>query len=291
MSDSYEIDGVKVTPAAGGYYDLEHKSLSEPERVRGKEKADARAAEIAKADTTPDGSMPAQGGLVQGAGGDIILPGDTRSAAERAQERDAAGRGDENLDPTQKPDEKAKSSAQAQSEKQRETDEVLQQRLDAERTATAGQPTGDDKDQQIAALKAQVESFDSRFDQLLKALQPVVRTVETVAEPDAPAVPLTIAREYSGKMEADTKKALKAAGMGVSTIVLEENENIPPTGLFIGHNGRSYMIKPGEEVDVPDFLLAVLDDAVMSAPITDSKSQKVLGYRARSKYPYRRINT
>ena len=85
------------------------------------------------------------------------------------------------------------------------------------------------------------------------------------------------------------RKAAKAIGVEYITIILEENSDIPPTGQFIAHNGRSYMISPGEPVDVPDFLLGILDNAVMSAPVVDTKSQKVLGYRDRMKYPYRRV--
>lgn len=291
MSESYEIQGVKITPAAGGYYDLTHSSLDEPERVRGKEKADQRAVEIAKAAETPDGSIPPQGMLQSGQGGDVILPGDTRSPAERAQETAAANRGDENLDPTQKPADDGKSNAQIKAEKARETSEVMLGTLDNTKRDTGPEPTGDEKDQKIAALEAQVNGFNDRFDQLLKALQPAVRTVETIAaENEQPGmIPPTLSTSFTGPMSDENKKALKKAGLDYTTIVLEEGESIPPTGLFISHNGRAYVIKPGEEVDVPDFLLGVLDDAVMSAPIADSKTQKVLGYRNRSKYPYRKV--
>jgi hypothetical protein len=123
---------------------------------------------------------------------------------------------------------------------------------------------------------------------MMEALKNVT-TVQATQAPPVDQVPHSIPRSFEGEMDAKTKKALKDAGISTSTIVLEENESIPPTGLFIGHNGRSYVIKPGEKVDVPDFLIGVLDDAVMSAPITDSSTQKVLGYRDRSKYPYRRV--
>lgn len=288
MSDSYEIQGVKITPAAGGYYDIEHVSLSEPERVRGKEKADARAAEIAKAAEAPEGSMPPQGELTTGVGGDVIQPGDTRSPAERVQERDASG-GDPNTDPLKQPEDDGKTNSQIKSEKAEETRQVLTGTPGVRQAASMGQPTGDEKDQEIAALKAQVGEMSANFSQLMKMLQPVVRTVEVVEGEDAGAVPLTISRSFTGAMDKDSKSALKKAGIGVTEIVLEENENIPPTGLFVGHNGRSYMIKPGEPVEVPDFIIGILDDAITSAPIVDSKSQKVLGYRNRSKYPYRKV--
>lgn len=278
MIETYEIDGVKITPSAGGYYDLEHKSLGEPERVRGKERADARAVEIAKAAAdSDDGSMEPQAPLMQGAGG-AILPGDHRTASERVQQLELAG-GNPALDPTVRADDKRELT---QADKDAETAAVNTQ------TVGAPQPpkpaaTDEDKDAVIAALGKRLEALE-------EAAKSGTVTTVTADEPDSSQVPLTIPREYSGQMDSKTKKALEKAGITVSTVVLEENENIPPTGLFVSHNGRAYMISPGEEVDVPDFLLGVLDDAVMSAPVVDSKSQKVLGYRNRSRYPYRRVS-
>lgn len=218
MSDTYTVDGVTVTPQAGGYYELSHASLAEPEKVRGKEKADERAKEIAAAAVVPEGSMEQQPPIDQ-----VIPPAPPEAPAA---------------------------------------------------------PSGD-----VAALTALVEKQAAMIAQLLEAAS------TTVVASEAPAADpyATMPREFSGQVDKRTRDAAAALGIEYVTIILEEGNDIPPTGLFLGHNGRSYMISPGEQVDVPDFLLGVLDDAVMSAPVVDSKTQKVLGYRDRMKYPYRRV--
>ena len=71
-------------------------------------------------------------------------------------------------------------------------------------------------------------------------------------------------------------------------IMLEENDNIPPTGQFFGVNGRGYILRPGEEADVPEAIVNILDDAIMSVPYTDGGGT-VLGYRDKLRFPYRVI--
>ncbi len=222
MSDSYEIDGVTLTPTGGGWYELSHPSLPEPIKEQGKEVADARAKVIA-ASLKPgddDASMPPQPDL------GAALPADTS-----------------------------------------------------------------EKDAEIEALKAQLAAKDETIGKLeATKVAGGTKTVRTDggAVPES-KVPAGVPRTYDGILDDKRKAELKRLGIETTRIVLEENETIPPTGLFLGHNGRGYNIVPGEEVDVPNFLLGVLNDAVMSAPVVDSKSQKVLGYRNRMKYPYRKV--
>lgn len=131
------------------------------------------------------------------------------------------------------------------------------------------------KDAQIAELRRQLEEATVR---------PTVATVHVTEGPVPDRVDATVPRAYTGVLSDEQKKAI---GRQFTRIVLEEQDDIPPTGLFVSHNFRPYMIGVGEPVDVPDFLVRVLNDARMSAPIVDSKTRKVLGYRERSKYPYR----
>ena len=69
-------------------------------------------------------------------------------------------------------------------------------------------------------------------------------------------------------------------------ILLEENENIPPGGQFFGVNGRGYLLRPGEEAEVPEEVIEVLNNAIMSTPVLDGQ-QSVIGYRDKLRFPYR----
>ncbi len=138
----------------------------------------------------------------------------------------------------------------------------------------------------MAQVLAQMAAMQARLDELAEA---GVRSVGVVGEAPSADPTAGTPQAYNGQMAKAVRELLESQGFKVAKIILEENENIPPTGLFIGHNGRSYMIQPGVPVDVPDFLIGILDNAVMSAPIVDPNTKKVLGYRDRLKYPYRRV--
>lgn len=86
-------------------------------------------------------------------------------------------------------------------------------------------------------------------------------------------------KEQTAREALDTQPRIK--------IILEENENIPPSGQYVGVNGVGYLITPGVEVSVPESVLEVLDNAVMSYPMQDPFTKQVIGYRDRLRFPYR----
>lgn len=228
MSDTYEYKGVKITPVPGGFYELSHASLTDPERVRGKEKAEQRADQIAAAAAPVDdeGHIEPQGNI---------------PPAPEAPEAPAETHPEVQLDP-----------------------------LAA-----------------MAAMAEQMQAMQARIEELSAA---GVRTVGVTDGDEAPAparVPMP--NRFAGEMSAEAKARLEERGVKIVKIILEENETIPPTGLFLGHNGRSYVIQPGVPVEVPQFLVDVLNDAVMSTPIVNGESKKVVGYRDRLKYAYRHV--
>lgn len=69
-------------------------------------------------------------------------------------------------------------------------------------------------------------------------------------------------------------------------IILEDNEQIGPTGQFFSADGKAYMLRPGEEASVPESILNILDTAITSVPVVDTSST-VIGYRDRLRFPYR----
>lgn len=85
-------------------------------------------------------------------------------------------------------------------------------------------------------------------------------------------------------------KAAAAPADDRVTIILEENPEIPPTGQFVGYNGRGYLIRPGEEVTVPRGVVEILEHAITSMPHTDPSTGQIVGHRDRMRYPFRVVN-
>jgi hypothetical protein len=69
-------------------------------------------------------------------------------------------------------------------------------------------------------------------------------------------------------------------------IILQDNEQIPPTGLFVGHNGRGFMIKANVAVEVPVELIEILNNAIYDAPLVDQQTKQIIGYTPRLRFPY-----
>lgn len=112
------------------------------------------------------------------------------------------------------------------------------------------------------------------------------------AAPVAPPAPVAKAKGKAAVPKAAAPEAVSGEIIPAAkrvTIIVEENDNIPPTGQFIGVNGRSFLIRPGENVDVPIEVLEALNDAVESTPKTDMQGN-VVSYRDRLRIPYRIVN-
>lgn len=126
-----------------------------------------------------------------------------------------------------------------------------------------------------------------------QAQEPAQEQEQAQAEPPAKrklSAAQTKALDRDENGEAGGSKPRKAKGMPDRTwIILEENDDIPPTGLFVSHNGKPYLIRTGEPVQVPNFILGILDDAIMTVAITDPTSRRVVGHRERMRYSYRRV--
>lgn len=123
--------------------------------------------------------------------------------------------------------------------------------------------------------------------------------VSAAAQPDAGLTPA----QKAAATKAANKLAAAAAGAApdaneakaaVNTpakpkrvkIILDENDAIPPGGQFFGVNGTGYQIQPGKEVEIPEFLLGVIDNAVTTKPVVNEDGQ-VVGYRDVPRFPYR----
>lgn len=84
----------------------------------------------------------------------------------------------------------------------------------------------------------------------------------------------------------DSGRAPKVAGKDRVWIILDDNDEIPPGGQFIGVNGVGYNLLPGVEAFVPKAVLEVLDHAIKSVPVTDPMTKRIVGWKNRKRFPY-----
>lgn len=73
-------------------------------------------------------------------------------------------------------------------------------------------------------------------------------------------------------------------------IVLEDTDRIPPTGQFIGINGKGYVLRPGEPAMVPKGVIDVLEHAIESHANKDMNNRLTGGSRQRMRFPYRLVS-
>lgn len=93
----------------------------------------------------------------------------------------------------------------------------------------------------------------------------------------------------AAELNSNLKAPIASDEEGRVRIVLEENDQIPPTGLFVGDNGVGYILRPGEEVAVPPGVLEILNNAVTSVPVVDPQTLEVIDYRSKKLYPFSRV--
>lgn len=70
-------------------------------------------------------------------------------------------------------------------------------------------------------------------------------------------------------------------------IILDNNDDISPSGLFVSVNGNPFLIRPGIAFDCPEAVIEVLDNAVVSMPVIDPNTLQVTGHRDRMRFSYR----
>lgn len=101
-----------------------------------------------------------------------------------------------------------------------------------------------------------------------------------------------------GEKSTRAKGAAKKKGVAVQAtedpdstwIILDENDDIPPSGLPLSVNGEAIMILPSVPVKVPNRYIEVLDNAVIAKPVIDPVTRQPIDWRPQPRFPYRRVS-
>ena len=105
---------------------------------------------------------------------------------------------------------------------------------------------------------------------------------------DKPASPSPSRSKAKAKDAGSPDSVAALAAAGKVKIILEEHDEIPPSGQFFGINGVGYLLRPGEVAEVPLAVLEVLNNAVRDKPVLEAG--RVVGYKQALRFPYRRLS-
>lgn len=105
-------------------------------------------------------------------------------------------------------------------------------------------------------------------------------------DPDAPPAELAAVNLEQKSHVSDSGRAPKVAEADRIWIILDDNDEIAPGGQFIGANGVGYMLLPGVAAHVPKVICEVLDRAIKSVPVQDRRTQQIIGWKDRKRFPY-----
>ena len=96
--------------------------------------------------------------------------------------------------------------------------------------------------------------------------------------------------ELAAELGSNLAEKSPAIGMPKTIrIILEENDDIPPRGLYVGHNGKGYLLPAGVEMDCPVGVVGILNDAIKMVAVVDPLTKRVGEARPRRRFPYRVI--
>lgn len=71
-------------------------------------------------------------------------------------------------------------------------------------------------------------------------------------------------------------------------IILDPHDDIPANGgLYVGYNGRQFLLPTNRAVLVPQGVISVLDDAVLQVAVRDPDTMKFIGSRPAKRFQYR----
>jgi hypothetical protein len=107
---------------------------------------------------------------------------------------------------------------------------------------------------------------------------------------EAAAKPHDVSKSEQKTHISESGRAPKVAEADRVWIVLDDNDEIPPGGQFIGVNGVGYMLMPGTEAFVPRAVCEVLDHAIKLMPVQDKNTHQIIGWKPRKRFPYSVVN-